>query len=149
MKELIVHAAATPPSMDIGAREIRRWHTDPKPQGNGWSDIGYHYVIRRDGTLELGRDLDGDGDVLDEQGAHVLGHNENTVGVCLAGGINEAGEDDCNFTAAQYACLESLYGYLKKRFPDMGISGHREYDDSKGCPCFDVKAWASTVVTEA
>lgn len=144
MKELIVHAAATPPSMDIGAADIRRWHLE-----RGWSDIGYHYVIKRDGTLELGRDLDGDGDVLDEQGAHVLGHNKGTWGVCLAGGVDEDGNDDCNFTAAQYACLESLYRYLKKRFPEMGVSGHREYDDSKGCPCFDVKAWASTIVLEA
>ena len=56
---VVVHCAATKPSMDIGAKEIRRWHVD----GNGWADIGYHYVIRRSGCIDSGRDRDNDGDI--------------------------------------------------------------------------------------
>ena len=42
---LVVHCSATKPSMDIGLREIKRWHVDD----NGWRDVGYHYIIRRNG----------------------------------------------------------------------------------------------------
>ena len=63
---IVVHCSATKPSMDIGVKEIRDWHVN----GNGWSDIGYAYVIRRNGALELGRDLDRDGNVDEETGAN-------------------------------------------------------------------------------
>ena len=51
-KGIIIHCSATKPSMDIGVKEINEWHLQ-----RGWSGIGYHYVIRRNGDLETGRDL--------------------------------------------------------------------------------------------
>jgi len=81
---VIVHCSATKPSMDIGVDVIRQWHMN-----KGWSDIGYHYVIRRNGAVELGRDLDKDGDVDEEIGAHAYGHNATSIGICLIGGVDD------------------------------------------------------------
>ena len=123
---IIIHAAATPADMDIGAAEIDRWHKE-----RGWSGIGYHYVIRRDGSLETGRPEA-------EIGAHAYGHNGDSIGVCMVGG-----KPDCNYTSAQWACLESLAGYLVERH-GAKLIGHRDVS-AKPCPMFDVKAWAETL----
>lgn len=125
---IIVHCADTPASMDIGAEEIKRWHTDPKPRGNGWSDIGYHHVIRRDGTIESGR-------AHEVIGAHAAGHNKTSLGVCLVGG-----KGGFNFTHRQMDVLYRLLISLTTSYPDAQVIGHRDVS-SKSCPSFDVKAW--------
>lgn len=135
MKAIFIHCSATGPDSDIGADVIRGWH-----KGQGWSDIGYHYVIRRDGTLEKGRDLDGDGDVEDEQGAHAYGHNRDTLGICMVGGVDSNGKPDSNFTRHQWATLDKLVNELKGRYPEADIRGHREVA-AKACPSFDAHAW--------
>jgi N-acetylmuramoyl-L-alanine amidase len=118
--------------MDIGVDEIRQWHKAKK-----WDDVGYHYVIRRDGVVQAGRSLD-------FQGAHVQGHNHESIGLCLVGGINPAGVPDANFTAAQYASLESLVKLLLPRYPGAVVRGHRDFPGvTKACPSFDVPAWWS------
>jgi len=131
IKKVIIHVAATPVGMDIGAAEIRRWHVE----GNGWSDIGYHYVIRRSGLTETGRDED-------TQGAHVYGHNRGTLGICLVGGT-----PDCNTTSAQWAALAILVVDILRRhgLTVDDVDGHRDYDPGKACPQFDARAWASTL----
>lgn len=137
--KIIVHCADTPPTMDIGAKEIRKWHV----QGNGWADIGYHFVIRRNGNVENGRDLDLDGDVFEEIGAHTAGYNENSIGICLAGGktvAGEGGKPDCNFTLAQYESLRNLIENILSAHPSCTLHGHRDFS-SKACPCFDVRAF--------
>ncbi|MDR2946317.1 MAG: N-acetylmuramoyl-L-alanine amidase [Candidatus Adiutrix sp.] len=127
----------TLPGEDIGVAEIRRWHTDPKPKGRGWRDIGYHYVIRRDGSVETGRPLD-------EVGAHVAGYNSSSVGVCLVGGVSEDGKSENNFEPPQWEALKILVASLKKRFPAAKIQGHRDFPRvAKDCPCFDTRAWAA------
>ena len=93
-EKIIIHCSATRPSQDIGSNDIDRWHRE-----KGWLKIGYHLVITRDGTLELGRDLD-------EVGAHAYGHNANSVGVCMVGGIDEDGQPDDNFTSEQWNTLD-------------------------------------------
>lgn len=115
--------------MDIGVDEIRRWHVD----GNGWSDIGYHYVIRRSGELELGRPVA-------KMGAHAKGHNGDSIGICMVGGISENGDPDANFTAHQYHELEELNESLSRHFPITDTVGHRDIS-AKSCPCFDVKSF--------
>lgn len=135
IKQLIIHCSYTKPGMDIGAKEIRQWHTDPKPRGNGWSDIGYHYVIRRNGKLEYGR-------AEETVGAHVAGHNAHSIGICLVGGMSEKGIADCNFTYRQYQQLRRLVTNLGKRYPDAELLGHRDIPGvSKSCPVFDVRAF--------
>lgn len=137
---IIIHCAATKPDQDIGAKEIRVWHTTPEPQGRGWKDIGYNWVIRRDGTLENGRDLDHDGDVFEEIGAHTAGYNSRSLGICLVGGINYKGQPDANFTDAQWKTLERHVRALKAKFPKATVHGHNEFA-AKACPSFDVQKW--------
>lgn len=136
---IVVHASATPVDMDIGAEEIRCWHTDPKPKGRGWDDIGYHYVIRRNGVRELGRPIE-------KQGAHAHGFNEHSIGICLVGGVNanDRTKAEANFTHEQYAELNKLlielcYMYV---IPRNNVVGHRDLPGvTKACPCFDVKGF--------
>ena len=133
---IFVHCSATKPNLDVGAKEIREWHLN-----RGWRDIGYNYVIRRDGRIEGGRDLDGDGDYMEEVGAHVRGYNSNSIGICLVGGVDWKGKPDFNFTHKQMAALYDLVYSMKKKFPDALVLGHRDKDNKKACPCFDVKSW--------
>lgn len=141
IEAVFIHCSATRPGQDIGAAEIRRWHTDPAPRGNGWADIGYHFVIRRDGTVDLGRDLDGDGNVENEVGAHAYGHNRGTLGICLIGGVDDRGRPDCNFTRHQWAALDRLVFDIVRRHPQARVRGHRDVDAGKACPTFDAERW--------
>jgi N-acetyl-anhydromuramyl-L-alanine amidase AmpD len=121
--------------MDIGAEEIRRWHSDPEPHGNGWDDIGYHYVIRRNGEVELGRPIE-------KQGAHAAGHNAGSIGVCLVGGEDEGGAGpEFNYTAGQMEALRSLVLVLTAQHGIISVIGHNEVS-SKSCPNFCVKSWS-------
>ena len=130
---IVTHCSATPPSMNIGADEIFSWHTDPAPNGNGWSDIGYHFVICRDGLLQFGRPLE-------IAGAHVRGFNSLSMGVCLVGGVSEknrAPED--NFTDEQWECWQYLMHYYGEQYPLASFMGHRDFPAvTKACPSFDV-----------
>lgn len=131
IKWLVVHCSATPASRDIGAKEIDVMHRQ-----RGFLKIGYHYVIRRDGTVEKGRQDS-------EVGAHVAGYNTGSIGICLIGGVKEDGKtSECNFTLAQYESLKKLLTDLKKAHSEAVIQGHRDFPNvRKDCPCFDVKAW--------
>jgi len=132
---IILHCAYTFPEMDIGAAEIRRWHV----QDNRWNDIGYHYVIRRDGTVETGRPIE-------VVGAHVAGHNQHSIGICLVGGKAEPGRQNTNFTAEQWVALSDLVKSLLEQFPSATVAGHNNFDRSKSCPTFDAKAWAENLL---
>jgi N-acetyl-anhydromuramyl-L-alanine amidase AmpD len=128
----IIHCADTPSDMDIGSKEIDDWH-----RARGWSAIGYHYVIRRDGTIEKGRDLDNDGDVFDEIGAHAKGFNRNSIGICLVGGMG-----GFNFTSQQLRSLDKLMDIIENTFTDIEWLGHCDLPGvDKKCPQFDVRAW--------
>ena len=130
---IILHMAYTPPSMDIGAAEIDGWHKQ-----RGWSGIGYHYVIRRDGTVETGRPVE-------HQGAHTKGENEDSIGICLIGGKHKAREGyDANFTSAQWRALDRLCRDLLIEYPEAQISGHRDWGATK-CPGFDAVEWGRTL----
>ena len=136
---IVVHCSATPFDRDIGAEEIRKWHTDPAPAGNGWSDIGYHLVIRRDGRIEPGRPLNA-------VGAHVKGKNGVSVGVCLVGGLTLEFAPHDNFTRRQYESLHTTVEFLRALYPDAEVLGHRDFDgENKACPCFSVQTWAAKV----
>lgn len=130
---LIIHCSATPPSMDVGVETIRKWHTDPKPAGRGWADVGYHFVIRRDGRIEKGRPTE-------VPGAHAKGANASSIGICLIGGVDEDGKPDCNFTRSQWEVLGELVDDLFIAAGPFEVIGHREVSD-KACPSFDVAAW--------
>jgi N-acetyl-anhydromuramyl-L-alanine amidase AmpD len=141
---IVLHCSATRASQPVTAADIRKWH-----KARGWGDIGYHYVIRRDGTLEKGRHEAA-------VGAHVGGHNWHTLGICLAGGLNDrTGAPEDNFTPAQWETLRGLMKALAGRYPRATVLGHRDLSPDrdgdgevephewlKSCPCFDARAWA-------
>lgn len=129
IKLIVVHCSATPPDTDIGVDEIRQWHLD-----RGWSDIGYHYVIRRNGDLEKGRPEH-------VKGAHTFGYNTDSLGVCMVGGVNDKNKPDANFTMNQYAALERTLHLLTSKHAEAEVDGHRSFDSGKACPSFDVKSF--------
>ena len=125
-KYLVVHCSATRPSMDVGVKEIRQWH-----KAKGWEDVGYHFVIRRDGKVERGRPED-------MVGAHVAGYNSNSIGVCLVGGVNEKDftKAENNFTKEQL--FSAFVKKLSAKYPKATVLGHRDFPKvAKACPSFN------------
>jgi len=131
---LVVHCSATPETMDIGVEEIRQWHRQ-----RGWLDVGYHKIIRRDGTIEDGR-------ALTTPGAHARGFNNRSLGICLIGGVeSDKKTPEANYTHDQWNALESLLRDLKIMYPDAEVLGHRDLPHvNKACPSFDAVEWWRT-----
>lgn len=127
IKEIIIHCADTPEGRNDKAADIDRWHKQ-----RGFDRIGYHYVIDLDGTIEYGRDTDC-------IGAHCKGHNTNSIGICYIGGSDrDTLKPKDTRTDEQKASLVLLLKYLRQRYPDAKIYGHRDFSD-KPCPSFDAK----------
>ena len=127
INEIIVHCSATPEGRDIDADTIRRWHVE----GRGWSDIGYHFVVLLDGTVEAGRPLE-------RAGAHVKGRNRNSIGLCYVGGVGrdgKAAKDTMN--RAQEQSMLNLITALRAVYGDVPVTGHNKYA-AKACPSFQV-----------
>ena len=127
INEIIIHCSATPEGKDFTVEQIRRWH-----QARGFNDIGYHYIVYRDGSVHLGRPLQ-------YIGAHCLGHNAHSIGVCYIGGMsadNRSPKD--TRTPEQRAAMLALVRKLRAAYPDASVHGHREFAN-KACPCFDAK----------
>lgn len=132
--EIIIHCSATKAKMDIGVAQIRNWHV----KDNGWQDVGYHYIIRRDGILEIGRPEY-------KMGAHCKNHNANSIGICLVGGLSDDGKAEDNFTDVQRERLRFIIKRLQNKYSSITkITGHNEYA-CKSCPCFDVQDFVRTL----
>jgi len=137
ISEIIIHCTATradwwgKSATKDKVAEVRRWHM----QDRGWKDIGYHFLIDRDGTLVEGRPLD-------QVGAHTQGHNSGTIGVSLFGGFGSAATDKFSdhFTPEQDKALRALIAKLCDTYKITKVSGHNEYA-SKACPGFAVTKW--------
>lgn len=97
---------------------FRQWHKQ-----RGFNDVGYHYIIKQDGEIEVGR-------TLDIVGAHCKGHNKHSIGTCLVGRDK--------FTKEQFEALRRLDTMLKAMFKGMTTHPHNEFSP-KTCPNFDVK----------
>ena len=124
--KIIIHCSATPEGRDVSKDTIKQWHLD-----RGWSDIGYHYVIDIKGNLKEGRSLD-------RQGAHVRGHNKNSIGICYVGGCDTNMKPKDTRTEAQRGVLRALLMDLMDKYPNATIHGHNEFS-SKACPSFNVQ----------
>jgi N-acetyl-anhydromuramyl-L-alanine amidase AmpD len=111
-------------------KEIRRWHLEKK-----WSDIGYHWLIDRDGSITQGRKEH----VI---GAHVQNHNTGSIGICLIGGFGSSESDlfQQHYTDKQDHALRTLINDIKSRTPIKRIRGHNEVA-AKACPGFNVSRW--------
>ena len=130
-KYIVVHCSQTRPSQNIGAKEIDRWHRE-----RGWLKIGYARVIKRDGTVEQGRDDD-------ELQAHVKNYNHISTSVCVVGGAKEENwkEGEDNFTGEQWESLKKVLEELVIKYPKARIVGHYELDERKFCPAFNVREY--------
>lgn len=140
MYTIVVHCSATKENKDYTSADIKKWHLE-----RGFNDIGYHFIIRLDGTIEIGRQLD-------KIGAHVSGNNTGTIGVCYIGGLNSNGKSKDTRTDKQKESLKNLINLLKGLTNAKKVLGHRDYSKDlnnngiiepneyiKDCPCFDVK----------
>lgn len=125
ISEIIIHCSATPEGRDVRPEEIRRWHL-----ARGFSDIGYHFVVTLDGTIHLGRPLS-------KAGAHCVGHNAISVGVCYVGGCDSKMRPADTRTPEQSRALRALVVMLQHYFPGATVHGHREFA-AKACPSFDI-----------
>jgi N-acetylmuramoyl-L-alanine amidase len=142
-KYVVWHCSATRPNQDIGAERIREWHLS-----RGWADIGYHLVIRRDGSIETGRPLD-------VVGSHAAGYNASSVGICLVGGLDDEGKSHASrpdlFTEAQWVSARLVYELMRRIYRGAQHVGHRDLSPDKNgdqkidsrdwlklCPTFDV-----------
>ena len=99
------HSAASVSS----ATDIDRWH-----KNNGYSGIGYHFVIRKNGEIYEGRPID-------TVGAHCLGYNSNSVGICFEGNFETEKPTDKQIKSGY-----ELINYIKGIYPNISVKGHRD-----------------------
>ena len=106
---------------------------DKDHRKRGWKyGCGYHYVVRRDGTIETGRPLE-------MVGAHCLHHNRHSIGICYEGGLDAKGKHADTRTDAQKKAMRELLERLRHQFPKAMIVGHNAIDSNRGCPCFNAQ----------
>lgn len=131
---IVIHCSATAEGKEITAADVDKWH-----KAKGWDGIGYHFFIKLDGTIELGRRIK-------QIGSHVAGHNKNSIGICYAGGVetdNKTPKD--TRTKAQMESMKKLVQDLLKQFPTAKVVGHRDFAGvNKACPSFEVSEWLKT-----
>ncbi len=126
IKELIVHCTATPEGKDYTVDQIRQMHL-----ARGFSDIGYHYLVARDGTILPGRHVD----II---GAHCLGHNTCSIGISYIGGVASDGKTPKDTrTPEQKKALRTLLADLQRQYPAATVHGHYEFAN-KACPSFKI-----------
>ncbi len=123
---IVIHCSAVKPEQKSGVLEIDQWH-----KSRGWTGIGYHFVVRRNGEVELGRPLE-------KIGAHCMNHNRHSIGICYEGGLDAEGKPADTRTLEQKIALKALVEELLRFFPRALVVGHHDLDPGKACPCFDV-----------
>ena len=126
LNKIIIHCSATPESVDVKTRTIKKWHL-----AQGWSDIGYHYIIELNGDIQIGR-------TIEKRGAHCNGYNNKSIGICYVGGVDKNFKAKDTRTEKQKESLRNLLISIKKQNPNITIHGHNEFS-TKSCPSFDVK----------
>ena len=124
--EIIIHCTATVEGKDYHVADVDKWH-----KARGWKGIGYHYLITLDGTIEKGRPET-------EVGAHCVGHNAHSIGVCYVGGVDKYLKPKDTRTAKQKIALWEIIRQLLIKYPNAKIHGHCEFAN-KACPSFDVQ----------
>lgn len=126
--KLIIHCTATPEGQEVTTAQVTQWH-----KARGFRTIGYHYLIGLDGSIHNGRPVA-------EVGAHCLGHNAHSIGICYVGGLDKDSLTPKDTrTEAQRRSLRELVRQLQAKYPGATVHGHREFA-AKACPCFDVKS---------
>ena len=128
ISSIYAHCMATRTDQNFGVKDCYNWHVNER----GWSDVGYHYVIRLDGTIETGRPLG-------RVGAHAgKKFNSGSIGVCFEGGYNPDGTMWDGPTKEQFHGWFRLYWEILDVYHCVKVKGHYEVSE-KTCPNFDVK----------
>lgn len=122
INRIVIHHTATSSSATV--ESIRRYHTAVR----GWRDIGYHYLIDGDGQIRLGRP-----EWI--QGAHVRGHNRDSIGVAVIGNFEQV-----SFELAQEDSLEVLLLDLLYRYPKAKVLCHSDLANTL-CPGVSLSEW--------
>ena len=139
IKRIVIHCAATPEGKEFDVDDIKRWHMGPKPQGHGWSRIGYHFIITLDGTIQRGT-------AETRKGIHVRGRNTGAIGVCYIGGVDASGRAKDTRTPEQIESMIELLRDLTDAYPKAKVLGHRDHVGvRKACPSFDAIKWWESV----
>ena len=133
IKYLVLHCSASRCNQDYSVEQLRRDH-----KARGFYDIGYHFYIRKDGTMTQHR-------MLLEVGAHARPYNRCSIGICYEGGLDEEGNPCNTMTVEQEKRLVDLFRNLKILFPKAKIVGHRDLPGTtpKECPCLETGSWAA------
>ena len=135
--KIILHCSATPEGRDFTIKDIRNWHL-----ARGFSDIGYHFVIYRDGSVHRGR-------AIDFAGAHTTGQNKHSIGICYIGGCASDGKlpKDTRTPEQRFALFKLVYELMQQyNIPINKVFGHREFAN-KACPSFDMNIFRKELQT--
>lgn len=127
INKIILHCSATKAGQNFSVSDIDAWH-----RARGFRCIGYHYVVYLDGSIHVGRPES-------ETGAHCLGQNGNSIGICYIGGLDAAGNPADTRTPQQKTALREIADRMRRKYPGATLHGHREFA-AKACPCFDIAA---------
>ena len=145
VKYIILHCSANSPKVadDFGVDELRNFHVNKR----GWKDIGYHFVVRKDGVVEKGRDLK-------YEGAHTVGedaegnrYNAHSIGLCWVGGVDEDGNASGKTNIYQLTAWRALIQTLVILYPEAKVIGHRDMGANKACPSFDAEKFLNKYIT--
>ena len=141
LKYLVLHCTDTVAGREVSAEEIWHWHTDPKPRGNGWKQIGYRGMFHLDGNQESLAPNNNDG---------IVESWEITNGAAGFNSVCEhwvyvGGHGGDTRTAKQKSAMAIAVKLFHERHPDVLIVGHNYLNPAKGCPSFDVQAWLKTL----
>jgi N-acetylmuramoyl-L-alanine amidase len=143
IKSVVLHCTATPKDRVLTVKEIRNWHV----KGNGWDDIGYHFIIHQDGTVERARHID-------KVGAHTWGNNYGSIGVAYCGGVEKKVKKSMDkdkpksktilkskdtMTKEQEVAFRDLVKFLEICFGELKVRGHNDYNQAKDCPAFNMR----------
>ena len=124
---IVVHCSATRCDRRFSVEDLIVWH-DAR-----FGFTGYHYYITRDGQMYQTRHEN-------LVGAHAVGYNQHSIGVCYEGGLTPEGTPADTRTREQKAARNALLRSLKTDYPDAVILGHRDLPGvHKDCPCFDAR----------
>ena len=140
---LVIHCTATPAGREVSSDDIRRWHTDPKPKGRGWSQVGYTDLFHVNGGVErlVSNNEDDNVDWWDITNG-VAGKNSVCRHIVYAGGMTI--ENKKPFDSRSIMQKEAMRKYViefRRRNPGAKIVGHNYFDKGKACPSFDVQVW--------
>ena len=145
LSHLVIHCTDTPEGRAVTSDDIRKWHTAPKPKGNGWSRVGYYKMIHLDGTVEILQEVNDD-DIIESweitNGAR--GYNSNSKHVVYVGGCDKEMKPKDTRTQEQLIMLRKEIMAEVHLHPYIIVTGHNQIS-SKACPAFDVPIFCKMI----